>query len=348
MKRTAVPAETPTWCCFDAYEIVEGRVRPRAGCEPQMFTLGSLDPLQAAKDLVKAVGGIETHESGWPRRTTTAGEESALKDFARKYGLLGLLHHRTLSVTFAARERLVHGYADGVPVTFDVPYQLRFERTSQGWSDNSAVHYQHYVPHGVDVTPEADVADGDDLADEPAPDIFEAARAVVQPFGETPRRVEKLVEAWAPFFPSVPVREAETFAYPAPNSSRFWAMYAEPLDEIARAAVALARIFRSGKTAAVAELDWLAAPVGLLLRPDELGTVRQVVSTPTLLSALCMAAVRAAADGARIVSCEACSALFVSDRYQARYCQPAHARRMQTRRYRASNAKKPKRRPRRR
>jgi hypothetical protein len=341
MKRSVATAKTPTWVRFDAYEIVGGYILPRhrARLERRPFPAadGNAD-VRAAQQLVRAIRGIELHDSGWPRRKPTKGEENALKEFASEYGLLGLLHHQTLSVAFAPRERVVVQDVKGRTVPFAIPYQLRFERARDGWRKRHVIHIEHDVPHDVRLDLDAGAA-ADDLA-EVDTDVFESPRAILLPFAEESTKVQALATGWAPYFPKVPRPEAETYSYPAPGTTAFWKMYAEPVDEVVRAAAALAKIFQRLEPGTGRDLDWLVAPVGLLVRRDPFGLAKQDLATPSLLSALCLAALNATGSGWHLASCDGCSKPFFSRSSQARYCSTRCKRRIQTRRLRRKKAAK--------
>jgi hypothetical protein len=167
---------------------------------------------------------------------------------------------------------------------------------------------------------------------------------------------EPLAESWYRFFPSVPERERETFAYPVPHSQAFWELYAEPVAEFWRGARLFAGCVehlgppsKSGakealeceerqilsRAQAVDALNLLRKDVSQVLVDEDDGLNQQWVS-PSLLSSFAEMFVQDVVAGARTQYCECCGKLFITQAYQAVYCGRACRLRQQKRNLRAN------------
>jgi len=167
---------------------------------------------------------------------------------------------------------------------------------------------------------------------------------------------EALAETWYRFFPSVPERERETFAYPVPYSLAFQELYAEPISEFWRGVRLFAgcvehlgppvkssstkaleskesRILSRAQT--VGALNLLRKYVGQVLVDEDDGLRQQRVS-PSLLASFAEMFIQDVVAGTRAQYCECCKTLFVSQAYQAVYCSRACRLRQQKRNLRAS------------
>jgi hypothetical protein len=164
---------------------------------------------------------------------------------------------------------------------------------------------------------------------------------------------EALGEAWSPFFPSVPERERETFAYPIPYSQAFWELYAEPVSEFWRGA----RLFAGcveylappmgskeapaseesqilSKAQAIHALNLLRKDVSQVLVDDD--GLRQQWVSPSLLGSFAEMFIQDTVAGARGRYCQCCGKLFITQAYQAVYCSRGCRLRQQKRNLRAS------------
>ena len=153
--------------------------------------------------------------------------------------------------------------------------------------------------------------------------------------------------SWQP-----PEDPAESFLCPSPGSERFWKMYGEPLEEFVRAFTLVGRALKILQGEPVegsyALVDALLAPVGHGIRPRTGDAPAEQILTPTLLSALTMAALRAAGDGRHMKSCDFCGRVYFSEKALRRYCTEGHKRAAQNRAFRSEPSVKRRERKRRR
>jgi hypothetical protein len=167
---------------------------------------------------------------------------------------------------------------------------------------------------------------------------------------------EALADTWCRFFPSVPERERESFAYPVPYSPEFWELYAEPVIEFWRGA----RLFAASvqylgppakpgvndvsetadsqiltRAQAVDAVNLLRKDVNQVLVDEDDGLHQQWVS-PSLLSSFVEMFIQDVVAHARAQYCKCCGKLFVTQAYQAVYCSRACRLRQQKRNLRAN------------
>ncbi len=154
------------------------------------------------------------------------------------------------------------------------------------------------------------------------------------------------------FFPQVPLQEVERFHYPKPGAAAFFGVYCEPVYLFV---MMLSRFLASvemlsgpgGEQASDADAKWraldflqqLASQDHSFLVPQNDGiNVERHHHTPGLIAALAAMFLRDWERGRRVVYCETCGTVFVTEDSRAKYCTETCRKTMLMRRYR--NAKK--------
>lgn len=253
-----------------------------------------------------------------------AGTAAALK-WCQRYGLLGVLPHRTLQVTLAPRWRRDP----------DEPGSLSVSRTTYMQAPGGWVTWTRWrvaTTHDVGSPPR----EGALVASPPADWTPSATlRPLTEPCAPA---TEPLSRTWARYFPGVPFDQSDTFDYPEPGTADFFDGYAEPVGAFIAAVAEFADALRGLQSratipTALFRLNALAGSGGLVLRQDgrdlRLGWV-----AGSLLGVLAIQAMQDCAAGAVRV-CGRCERLFKTTAYQGAYCSPKCRQTMQKRRQRA-------------
>lgn len=171
--------------------------------------------------------------------------------------------------------------------------------------------------------------------------------AIVQPLRGFGLTVEPLHDTWARFFPSVPVAERESFAYPEPLTDSFWKIYAEPLQDFLSGARALRELLTAiwlqgipklralhaaGTGGLPVAINALVAPTGLGAPIDRRRRLGLNWVGNSLLASLTTMLLEDLSQG-RALQCQ-CGQLFVSSAYQAAYCSRQCRWRFEQRKFR--------------
>lgn len=268
------------------------------------------------------------------------------------YGLLGVLLQRVLMVQLVPRwEPLETDQAQGKGAAPLWPVQWCYVRTSSGWRARRLWELTRRGGGDRRTRPQRG-----QLVAEKSGSARERHPSVLLQDLETGEWVQESIGAtWAKFFPGVPATKRETYLYPAPLSDAFCEMYAEPVKEFLRGALALREAVRSlthlkpwevasaldrlCMTEARDLLNRLVAPVSstLMLRRD--GTVQQRWVAPSLLASLAMMVFQDVSGQRKVLSCEnvTCRRLFAATAWQARYCSKRCRFTVQKRRHRVGN-----------
>lgn len=246
-------------------------------------------------------------------RPLTPESANALLAWCARWGLLGVLLHRTASVTLAP-----HAYKP-IAGGRSLPAQYRCVRMPNGWIREEII--------SSSVTTEAVMYPPLSSVDRPVP------------------RRERLGDTWAAFFPKVPPERAETYRYPIPLSQEFWGQYAEPVADFLDAALTLKAALQGWELAdrgGRIDNEAVARGQGALDRLDSVAETTSLYNpkesrirllAPSLIGAFKAMAVRDAAGGS-VVQCP-CGIVFVgSAQPTARYCSESHRERYKKRKQR--------------
>jgi hypothetical protein len=284
-----------------------------------------------------------------------AGSTAAIVNWCNEHGLLGVLLHEVQEARFAPRwERARPASASALRLARDVlqawpasgERQRTPERTATGRRRAGPQLYLTqaiYTRSGAGTVRfgEMQRAHGV-LADKTArrgavagQGHWTAAQPVVHlhKLATDEWATEPLTTTWARYFPDVPAAERAMYAYPAPYSTAFWRLYAEPMedfvlaaDRLRKAILAAARFLDSGDELADAPvgpqlLNAIVAPAGPALLPTDDGYEQRLVS-PSLLGSLALMAQLDLAGRRRIIRCrnDKCRQLVVASNYQTLFC----------------------------
>lgn len=331
------PGATFTW--YDPWEAYRAARTQGIGAD----TL----PYQSLLNLLEELNlPLQVRELPWRSLSPTTTEK--LLGWCAAYGLLGMLLQRVLMAHLVPRwEPLETDQAQRKGTVPLWPVQWSYMRTSSGWR---ARRLWELTRRGRDrrTRPQR----GQPVA-EKSRSARERHPSVLLQDLETGEWVQESIGAtWAKFFPGVPPTKRETYLYPAPLSDEFCVMYAEPVEEFLKGALALreavsslahlkpweaaSALDRLRMTEARDLLNRLVAPVSstLMLRRD--GTVQQRWVAPSLLASLAMMVFQDVSEQRKVLSCEnvTCRRLFVATAWQARYCSKRCRFTVQKRRYR--------------
>jgi hypothetical protein len=159
---------------------------------------------------------------------------------------------------------------------------------------------------------------------------------------------ESFKDTWARFFPSIPKKEIETYLYPLPLSPPFWEIYSESISDFFMGLLALRyaliwlneSVDQSNKDAESQRrigfrlLNNLVSSSSMVMSSAPDGSFRQEWRAASLLGCFAMMALQDLTQQRKVIRCEKCNRLFVTEAYQARYCSDRCRHTAQKRRYR--------------
>lgn len=311
--------EAGGWWRFSRYEIANGFIRPAKEAEASSYELWQESEDPPAYGVLANI----VLEAGASVATgqLAADIEARLLAWCQRYGLLGLLLQRVESVTFAVRPDGDGGES-----------QPTLRRTPHGWQ-----HLGSGTPTGP---------------------FRKAASPGVMLHGinSTEMVLGPVETAWARFFPTLGVDEAETFEYPHPYDEAFWRLYEEPVSEFMQAAAIIAEALRkiadcrgdpktnfgplSDYAFALGTLNGCTTSIRMYFSPEPDGTASMQWRAPTLFSSLALRALYDLTREAYPRRCQACKTLFVSTAWQARYCSETCRSRINKRAQRQAQRKR--------
>lgn len=344
-RQSNLPETVYRWWRFDRYEIKDSVIRPAPGSRltrydpwadfQQMRNQTNGQP--AYVELARLVNELSADPATKGRITNLSSEsQSLILAWCERYGLLGILPSRWVSVTLSPQPTPAH-LKESVALR---PSQV-VEPRKRGTRER---YVRGYGTTFCTVRTESD-------SDQAPP-----ASVLIHPFNDLRIVEEPLTKTWSHFFPSVPWHQREIFAYPAPYSPAFWRLYGEPLFEFWRTARLFAGIVKyldrsaqimprgapaNGGSEALAReqaidsLNLLRKDVSQVLVDEGEGLRQQWVS-PSLLASFAEMLVLDLVAGRRAQYCECCGRPFVSEAYQARYCSQPCRLRQQKRNLRSS------------
>ena len=345
------------WWRHDRYEIRERHIRPADNArlvayDPWEARLGSRIGQKEASPPYESLSGliddIEFHSKG----RFAPESELMVVEWCARYGLLGVLLQRVRWVVLAPRWTLPAELSDpeNRPIPSDralnlVPVVRRFSRSSLGWVSTYSPNFAKGELLGV---PDGPGRRGALVSKENHPDEWANTGVLVESMTDLAVDFEPLGKTWARYFPDVPREETESYEYPLPTTKEFWAKYAEPVDAFIGGARALRTALKNLQTTRVgfsrkeaqhvslgmARLNALAAPASLALYPRDDGSLQQRWVSPSLLASYAMMIMQDCTENRRVIPCDNCKKLFVSDSYQSKYCSIQCRNTFQKRRYR--------------
>ena len=338
------------WWRFSAYEIKDGYVRPAPGAKLEHF-----DPWEAYSEVREGLRGVrigsKTGDTPYADffavleklsgttdfRNPSEATQRAITEVCAKWGLLGLLTHRTSYVRFAARW-IVSNPDAGVSERLMLPSALSFTRRPDRWEPRrewifDGGRVRPVVGAATKVQEEQLVQDADLVKG--SPDAFAHVLESEDSFRWT---VEPLETTWCRYFPDVSEAEHRWNEYPLPLSEEFWLAYAEPVADFVEAIRTLhwdaqrlaltlqAKSKLSGQDArdsATANYS-LAAMVAQTspfpsLEPPPKARFVQYWASPSLLGSLAQMVQFDLADN-KLLRCRRCGRVFASAAWQAAYC----------------------------
>lgn len=320
---------TGHWLRFGRYEMRGHSIVP---CEKSRRRV--YDPWALDERPYLAFARLGADRSAMEMAATKPAVVEKAIDWARRFGLLGLVNHRVKAVTLWPRWRRMKFKDRRRRDAFEAE-QITYVSSEIGW----LVQQRRFG----DPIGSADRVDSP-LTEEEFSKEVRSRIALVSGSHELGGLAEEpLDKTWCQYFPDVPFVERARYDYPTPMSPRFWPMYGEPVTDIMYSAWMLANAIEcitqpkhaQAPARGMARLSFLASCGLPQLVADEKGVPRQRWLSKSLLSTLALMAMEDLAGGS-LRSCRKCSTLFVSDRYQAAYCAERCRWAAQKSRHRAS------------
>ena len=158
---------------------------------------------------------------------------------------------------------------------------------------------------------------------------------------------EPFKQTWARFFPSIPKKQIETYLYPPPFTPPFWEIYSESVSDFFMGVFALRDALLSlnglapsdpqqppSRSPGFSLLNNLVSASSMAIAAASDGSLSQEWCASSLLGCFAMMALQDLTLNRKVIRCEKCNRLFVSEAYQARYCSDKCRHTAQKRRYR--------------
>jgi predicted nucleic acid-binding Zn ribbon protein len=306
------------WYRFDEYEMRDGCIAPKPGAAMHFYDPWSLDdrPYRSLMEMVRDPAVLNLARYNKPLI-------SGVLEWCGRFGLLGVLSHRTRAATMWPRWQKV-----AENLTLLQVQQIRYVHLTGAWLTSVK---------GFGIPREKGVNEGDAV---PEADWPEDAQPVAVLTGEVEGSDLKSVPldtAWGDYFPDVQVWERKTFAYPAPNESKFRRMYGEPIWEFVRSAWALRNGFDAITTPAAPEAPTQGAARLTQLASNcwpKLEVVGETFAnrwiSGSLLSSMSLMVMQDLANHA-VAACQVCGTIFKPTGYQSKYCSARCRNTMQKR-----------------
>ena len=237
--------------------------------------------------------------------------QEGVLDWCSRWGLLGILHTKTVGARFAARWSEINNHKRAV--------QYCLTRVN-GWFHDTVASVEFDCP------PQNFVSDGvvplnqcRDFALTP-PCIFVQRNNEhgVEIFPET------LEKAWGEFFPAIPREEESAADYFDPHREEFWWEYGEPVREFVRYALLFRRAMDELRAPSIPgfrpTMDYFYAALGHEFFASEAGSLETRYQFASLVSLLAKMACQDLQGGFSEHQCAGCGIPFMSDAYNAKYC----------------------------
>ncbi len=337
------------WWKFDRYVVKGPYIRPAPGA-----SLSDYDPwaeyvgLRAKRaysgdgpyEQLANIGRLlrQPGKAGAGAPDQMAEFERLVREWCGRFGLPGVLLHHVQSVRLAP-------WTEG-------SFKPRASQVEYAWRGGEWVSHEEAQPPEGAAFPRLP----------PAGVQIRQMHSLLGPWDYTLSKLgrftrEPLAATWHLFFPGVSKEEAETFQYPRPLSEKFWDLYAEPLQVFTRVAVKTYDILVSlqeiqglplppsepqkileyaGRLKGFeSDLNQFLGGTGEAAQFGLDGRFHPVSVAPSLMGVYGRMILEDSHQGARIITCDHCGKLFVTDAYQARFCSARCRMVIQKREYRA-------------
>lgn len=352
--------ELSHWWRFTEYQIVEigensWYIRPAPGAILEAYEWLLVDSGRAPVSRQMFIG--EQYQS---LLDLDIGSHSAILDWCRTYGLLGILTQRTIEIALAPRWMPI--FKDHWPKVL-TPFQVHYIRTNTGWRKTVEHARAGLDPVIGEMNPE-DVArvierfeDHIGTLVDPSETVLQAPAAIVLPIslllGEDVElhEVQSLEDAIGLFLPQVPAAQLEDYDYPLPLSDEFWHAYAEPLKEFQWAVGDFKNMVENlghkdqehwrSRNLAIRGQDQINSllTVNPALSIGLSGSITQQWNFPSLLSLFAFEVWQELLGRKSVLHCKRpnCGKLFLSRQYNQTYCSWTCQKDEERKRHRAKN-----------
>ena len=159
-------------------------------------------------------------------------DELAILAWCRKFGLLGILPHTTISIRLAPR--WLKGPGVDPPDHLLFPTQMQYFRTNMGWKPIEVSNLGGEQACRIELDQEYPYDDWYDRIVEPG-DTSLRSGAVVTPLFSDHYEEMELERAIGRYFPSIPPETRAAAKYPMPGSTDFWYQYGESVAQFRHA-----------------------------------------------------------------------------------------------------------------
>ena len=337
------------WWRFTEYELRGGYIRPTSQAklksyDPWKEFYGTRStgkqpvfPYETLIELLKKVRPVFGKDGSL---SVAPEDETFLLQWCCQHGLLGILPQQTLMVNLAPTWE----YPLLGPRGPLFPSQHYYIRTNTGWK---ASYHQVTRRQLIQSDPHQK---GKVVPEKYRLSPLQRPGVLIQEIRTNKLKSSSFEEAWVQFFPDVPRNEAEFYHYPLPLSDGFWRLYAEPIGTFLNMATVLkdavtdlscARplaeasekelvYLRSGRDS----LHALLGPASPALLPKQDGGFDHRWASTSLLASLAMMVFQDLTEQRRILACNTCKKIFVTEAWQRLYCSDRCRRTAQKRRYR--------------
>ena len=361
-KRKGLVPLYENWYGHAAYDVAGGYIRPPIGAE--IIEYNPWEPFRALQDVSRTVDPpyrsfvelgrqLTPHEQLIFTEQQTPAIERLMVDWCAQWGPLGILASTASEITLAPRWQEVDPallpYRRGTYLPARRAYikvQHRYFRTGGAWHAQTNLFEALTQEKPLEMcVPKAEWPEG-----------IEPPGATIWRWDQRRWERDKSLGQVARFFPSVAPHEQYEFVYPLPGSAEFKTMYAESVQDFAHECIR----FRQAVEAISRDL----AGVGPLIEDQkvenefvleeayfrlrsldstmghEYSRVEGGLQTRTVSSSLLASFARMVlldlARGRRILRCQRCDHIYVSDEPRARYCSPRCRNTALSKRYRES------------
>ena len=233
------------WCRYSDYTILEDAWSPKA--PPEMadhFRFIRPSPnarLEVYRPTVDPTGNALTGDEAIGQAVAVGLEalqqlnledELAILAWCRKFGLLGILSHTTLSIRLVPR--WLKGPGVGPPDRLLFPTQMQYFRTNGGWQAIEVSNLGGEQAFRIEVDEEHPYDEWHDRIVDPG-DTSLRGGAIVRPLFSNHYEEMGLERAIGRYFPSIPLEARAAAKYPMPGSADFWYQYGESVAQFRHA-----------------------------------------------------------------------------------------------------------------
>jgi hypothetical protein len=351
------PAAPLHWCRFDRYEIRDGAICPAPGATVYEYdpwdlhraTKGKYRTVETPyRDLLNLSVKLEANPVDPPRSRSiepsleaSSEAERLILDWCQRYGMLGILPTQAEVIRLAAQTEH-DGSARDVS-------QASYIRTGGRWFRNVRIT-SSLRPSDFSPSEKQRGARMTSASTWPGPIVRNWYWYALE------WKDDPLTGKFSEFFPRIENgnKIQGDFQYPCPGTLDFWSVYGEPVGEFAR----WAQRFRQGVEivsrhlsgyrplldSGVADEDFaineaykmlesLNNTIGIDYQPRD-GKLTEELASPSLIASFSRMVFEDLIEGRRILRCDNCGSVFVSDEPRAKYCSTRCRHTAQSRRYR--------------